>query len=89
MLQARQFSLAFLFLEILWIAVFAWCLRIFLMLPRGHGHFACLLAVLGITALGTFFGGFQKNMAGGAKAGYMVALLLVMVASIVRAAWLN
>ena len=84
MLRPRQFSLAFLLLEMLWVGVFAWSVRQWLLLPEGRSHFACLLAVAGITALGTFFGGFWRNMAGGAKVGYLAALVLV----IVRAAWL-
>jgi len=87
MLGARQFSLAFLFLEVLWIAVFAWSVRLLLTLPAGQGHFACLLAVMGVTALGTFCGGFTRNMAGGAKVGYLVALVLVMVTAIINARW--
>jgi hypothetical protein len=89
MLGERQFSLAFLFLEVLWVAVFAWSLRLLLTLPASRGHFACLLAVMGLTALGTFLGGICRNMAAGAKVGYVAALVLVMVGGIVRAAWLN
>jgi hypothetical protein len=85
MLRPRQFSLAFLLLEILWAGVFAWSLRQWLMLPASRSHFACLLAVAGITALGTFCGGFWRNMAGGARMGYLAALVLV----IVRAAWMT
>jgi hypothetical protein len=87
MLGARQYSLSFLFLEVLWIAVFAWSVRLFVTLPEGRGHFACLLAVMGLTSLGTFCGGFARNMAGGAKVGYLAALVLVMVGAIVKATW--
>jgi hypothetical protein len=79
MLQPRQFSLAFLFLEILWLAVFAGSLRWLLMLPERRVHFACLLAVVAGTALGTFFGGLLRNMAAGAKVGYIASLAAVVV----------
>jgi hypothetical protein len=87
MLGARQFSLAFLFLEVLWIAVFAWSVRLLLTLPAANGHFACVLTVMGVTALGTFVGGFARNMAGGAKAGYLAALVLVIVLTIAKGKW--
>lgn len=87
MLGAHQFSLRFLFLEMVWIAVFAWSARLFLTLPAGQGHFACLVAVMGITALGTFCGGLCRNMAGGAKVGYLSALALVMVGGLIWATW--
>jgi hypothetical protein len=79
MLRARQFSLAFLLLEVLWLAVFAGAVRLLFTLPAHRGHFACLWAVVAMTALGTFLGGIFRNMASGAKAGYLAALILVLI----------
>ena len=79
MLQPSQFSLTFLFLEVLWLALFAGAVRVAVTLPAERGHFACVWMVVAITALGTFFGGMGRSMVAGAKAGYVAALILVLV----------
>ena len=82
MLQPSQFSLSFLFLEVLWLALFAGAVRLAVTLPADRGHFALIWAVLAITALGTFFGGMGRSMVAGAKAGYVAALVLVLVGGV-------
>ena len=77
----RQFTLRFLFLELLWTGIALGFLRaIFLNYGPTDIRAPCFLGA--ISAIGAAVGGFAGNMAIGAAAGFMLALAAVLTVKI-------
>ena len=78
MRNKRQFTLRFLFLELLWIALALGCFRaIFLNYGPADIRVPCFLVA--ISAIGAAIGGLAGNMKAGATSGFLLALAPVLL----------